>query len=145
MTNVRVHVIVTSPRVAPGLLSAEAWALLTGPSRVAAADPSDPIAQAVQAAGVEVVMNGGFELLRNMDWLQYVFGQDFDPSLYRMLLFGIAMVGIMLWRHGFLLFLIVRERGRLPWATTPRSRSARGCPRARRTATCRARRGRGSH
>ena len=27
-----------------------------------------------------------------------VFGQDFDPSLYRMLLFGIAMVGIMLWR-----------------------------------------------
>jgi branched-chain amino acid transport system permease protein len=45
-----------------------------------------------------IVMIGGFELLRNMDWLQYVFGQDFDPSLYRMLLFGIAMVGIMLWR-----------------------------------------------
>ena len=54
MTNVRVHVIVTSPRVAPGLLSAEAWALLTGPARVAAADPSDPVAQAVQSAGVEV-------------------------------------------------------------------------------------------
>jgi branched-chain amino acid transport system permease protein len=45
-----------------------------------------------------IVMIGGFELLRNMEWLQLVFGQDFDPSLYRMLLFGIAMVGIMLWR-----------------------------------------------
>ena len=45
-----------------------------------------------------IVMIGGFELLRNMEWLQIVFGQDFDPSLYRMLLFGSAMVGIMLWR-----------------------------------------------
>ena len=45
-----------------------------------------------------IVMIGGFELLRNMDWLQLVFGQDFDPSQYRMLLFGLAMVGIMLWR-----------------------------------------------
>ncbi len=45
-----------------------------------------------------IVMIGGFELLRNTDWLQLIFGQDFDPSLYRMLLFGIAMVGIMLWR-----------------------------------------------
>jgi branched-chain amino acid transport system permease protein len=45
-----------------------------------------------------IVMIGGFELLRNMEWLQLVFGQEFDPSLYRMLLFGIAMVGIMLWR-----------------------------------------------
>ena len=45
-----------------------------------------------------IVMIGGFELLRNMEWLRLVFGQDFDPSLYRMLLFGIAMVGIMLWR-----------------------------------------------
>jgi branched-chain amino acid transport system permease protein len=45
-----------------------------------------------------IVMIGGFELMRNMEWLQVVFGQDFDPSLYRMLLFGIAMVGIMLWR-----------------------------------------------
>ena len=45
-----------------------------------------------------IVMIGGFELLRNMEWLQIVFGQDFDPSLYRMLLFGVAMVGIMLWR-----------------------------------------------
>jgi branched-chain amino acid transport system permease protein len=45
-----------------------------------------------------IAMIGGFELLRNMEWLKLVFGQDFDPSLYRMLLFGTAMVGIMLWR-----------------------------------------------
>jgi len=40
--------------VAPGLLSAEVWALLTGPARVAAADLGDPVALAVQGAGVEV-------------------------------------------------------------------------------------------
>jgi XTP/dITP diphosphohydrolase len=40
--------------VAPGLLSAEAWALLTGPARVAAADLGDPVALAVQGAGVEM-------------------------------------------------------------------------------------------
>jgi branched-chain amino acid transport system permease protein len=45
-----------------------------------------------------IVMIGGFEMLRNMEWLQVVFGEDFDPSLYRMLLFGLAMVAIMLWR-----------------------------------------------
>jgi branched-chain amino acid transport system permease protein len=45
-----------------------------------------------------IVMIGGFELLRNMEWLQVVFGEEFDPSLYRMLLFGLAMVAIMLWR-----------------------------------------------
>lgn len=45
-----------------------------------------------------IAMIGGFELLRNMEWLQVVFGEDFDPSLYRMLLFGLAMVAIMLWR-----------------------------------------------
>jgi branched-chain amino acid transport system permease protein len=45
-----------------------------------------------------IVMVGGFEALRHTDWLQAFFGQDFDPSLYRMLLFGIAMVAIMIWR-----------------------------------------------
>ncbi len=45
-----------------------------------------------------IVMIGGFELLRNMEFLRVVFGPEFDPSQYRMLLFGIAMVGIMLWR-----------------------------------------------
>lgn len=45
-----------------------------------------------------VVMVGGFEALRHTTGLQAIFGSDFDPSLYRMLLFGIAMVGIMVWR-----------------------------------------------
>ena len=30
--------------------------------------------------------------------LQIFFGEGFDPALYRMLLFGVAMVGIMVWR-----------------------------------------------
>jgi branched-chain amino acid transport system permease protein len=30
--------------------------------------------------------------------LQSVFGTGFDPALYRMLLFGAAMVAIMVWR-----------------------------------------------
>src|SRR5215510_16559106 len=55
----RVHVIVTSPRVAPGLLSAEAWALLTGSARVAAPDLTDPVATAVRRAGVEVTELAG--------------------------------------------------------------------------------------
>lgn len=45
-----------------------------------------------------VVMVGGFEALRHTDGLQAIFGEGFDPALYRMLLFGIAMVGIMVWR-----------------------------------------------
>ena len=45
-----------------------------------------------------VVMVGGFEALRHTDGLQSIFGAGFDPALYRMLLFGIAMVGIMIWR-----------------------------------------------
>jgi branched-chain amino acid transport system permease protein len=44
------------------------------------------------------VMIGGIELLRNLAWLKSVFGPEFDPSLYRMLLFGLAMVIIMIWR-----------------------------------------------
>ena len=50
-----------------------------------------------------VVMIGGFELIRNMAWRKFVFGQDFDPSLYRMLLFGLAMVAIIVWKpRGFI-------------------------------------------
>ncbi len=45
-----------------------------------------------------VVMIGGFELFRNLDFLKQVFGPDFDPSQYRMLIFGMAMVLIMVWR-----------------------------------------------
>jgi branched-chain amino acid transport system permease protein len=45
-----------------------------------------------------VALIGGFEALRHTQGLKIIFGPDFDPALYRMLLFGIAMVLIMLWR-----------------------------------------------
>jgi branched-chain amino acid transport system permease protein len=45
-----------------------------------------------------VAMIGGTELLRELDALKAVFGPDFDPTKYRMLLFGLAMVVIMIWK-----------------------------------------------
>jgi branched-chain amino acid transport system permease protein len=45
-----------------------------------------------------VALVGGFELMREMDFLKLVFGPDFDPTQYRQLLFGLAMVVIMLWK-----------------------------------------------
>jgi branched-chain amino acid transport system permease protein len=48
-----------------------------------------------------IAMIGGTEALRELDVLKEVFGNDFDPTQYRMLLFGFAMVLIM----------VVRPRG----------------------------------
>jgi branched-chain amino acid transport system permease protein len=45
-----------------------------------------------------MVMIGGTELLRELDWLKQVFGADFEPTQYRMLLFGLAMVIVMIWK-----------------------------------------------
>ena len=45
-----------------------------------------------------IVMIGGIELLRNLGFLQVVFGAGFDPTQYRMLIFGVAMVAIMVWK-----------------------------------------------
>ena len=45
-----------------------------------------------------VAMIGGPELMREMDLLKAVFGPDFDPTKYRMLIFGLAMVVIMIWK-----------------------------------------------
>jgi branched-chain amino acid transport system permease protein len=45
-----------------------------------------------------VIMIGGTEIMRELDFLRTVFGRDFDPTQYRMLLFGGAMVLIMIWR-----------------------------------------------
>ncbi|KQT55401.1 MULTISPECIES: high-affinity branched-chain amino acid ABC transporter permease LivM [unclassified Aureimonas] len=45
-----------------------------------------------------VVMIGGIELLRNLTILKVVFGEGFDPTQYRMLIFGIAMIVIMVWK-----------------------------------------------
>src|SRR5207237_1932671 len=52
----------------------------------------------VGVAIAAVVIIGGTELLRELDVLKQVFGADFDPTQYRMLLFGFAMVGIIVWR-----------------------------------------------
>jgi branched-chain amino acid transport system permease protein len=49
-----------------------------------------------------LAMIGGTEILREMSFLKLVFGPDFTPELYRMLLFGLAMVVVMLWKpRGF--------------------------------------------
>jgi branched-chain amino acid transport system permease protein len=45
-----------------------------------------------------VAMIGGTEIMRELDFLKLVFGSTFDPTQYRMLLFGLAMVLIMIWR-----------------------------------------------
>jgi branched-chain amino acid transport system permease protein len=45
-----------------------------------------------------VAMIGGTELLRELSILKVVLGADFDPAQYRMLLFGLAMVVLMVWR-----------------------------------------------
>ncbi|HTV38196.1 MAG TPA: high-affinity branched-chain amino acid ABC transporter permease LivM [Xanthobacteraceae bacterium] len=45
-----------------------------------------------------IVMIGGTEILRQLDFLKEIFGATFDPTQYRMLLFGLAMVLIMIWR-----------------------------------------------
>jgi branched-chain amino acid transport system permease protein len=45
-----------------------------------------------------IVMIGGTEIMRQLDFLKDIFGQTFDPTQYRMLLFGFAMVLVMIWR-----------------------------------------------
>jgi branched-chain amino acid transport system permease protein len=55
----------------------------------------------VGVAVAAVAMIGGTEVLRELDVLKQAFGSDFDPTQYRMLLFGLAMVLIM----------VVRPRG----------------------------------
>ena len=44
------------------------------------------------------VMIGVPELMRELDWMKALFGQDFDPTQYRMLLFGAAIVIMMIWK-----------------------------------------------
>jgi branched-chain amino acid transport system permease protein len=47
------------------------------------------------AAGAIV---GGSELLRELDFLQRIFGAGFDPTQYRMLIVGMGMVLMMNWK-----------------------------------------------
>jgi branched-chain amino acid transport system permease protein len=52
----------------------------------------------VGVAIASVLMIGGTEIMRELDFLKKIFGSDFDPTQYRMLLFGFAMVLIMIWK-----------------------------------------------
>jgi branched-chain amino acid transport system permease protein len=45
-----------------------------------------------------IVMIGGTEILRELEWLKAIFGRTFDPTQYRMLIFGLAMVVLMIWK-----------------------------------------------
>ncbi len=45
-----------------------------------------------------VALIGGTEALRELDVLKQLFGSEFDPTQYRMLLFGFAMVLVMVLR-----------------------------------------------
>ena len=52
----------------------------------------------IGVAVAAVAMIGGTEIMRELDFLKYIFGNDFDPTQYRMLIFGFAMVLIMIWK-----------------------------------------------
>ncbi len=45
-----------------------------------------------------IALVGGIEILRELDFLKQVFGPNFDPAQFRMLIFGSAMVVMMLWK-----------------------------------------------
>ncbi len=49
-------------------------------------------------AAAAVALIGGMEILRELDILKQVFGESFDPAQYRMLVFGLAMVVMMIWK-----------------------------------------------
>ncbi len=67
-----------------------------------------------------VVLIGGTELLRELNWLKWVFGPDFEPTQYRLLLFGVAMVLVMIWKPRGLIST------RMPTAFLKRRRAVRG-------------------
>jgi branched-chain amino acid transport system permease protein len=57
----------------------------------------------VGVAIAAIVIIGGTELLRELGFLKQIFGPDFDPAQYRMLLFGFAMVLMIVWKpRGFI-------------------------------------------
>ena len=45
-----------------------------------------------------VFMIGGFEILRELEWTKHIFGPEFDPAQSRGLMFGAAMVFMMIWK-----------------------------------------------
>ena len=72
----------------------------------------------IGVAFAAIAMIGGTEILRELDWLKDVFGPAFDPTQYRMLLFGLAMVLVMIWKpRGLISFrepsIFLREKKRV--------------------------------
>jgi branched-chain amino acid transport system permease protein len=66
-----------------------------------------------------VVMIGGTEIMRDLDFLKQIFGETFDPTQYRMLIFGFFMVLIMVWRPRGLIVtrapsVFLKERKSIP-------------------------------
>jgi branched-chain amino acid transport system permease protein len=45
-----------------------------------------------------ILLIGGTEIMRQLGFLKHIFGPTFDPTQYRMLLVGLAMVLMMIWR-----------------------------------------------
>ncbi len=52
----------------------------------------------VGVAVAAIAMIGGTEILRELGFLKAIFGAEFDPTQYRMLIFGMAMVAMMVLR-----------------------------------------------
>jgi branched-chain amino acid transport system permease protein len=52
----------------------------------------------IGVAVAAIAMIGGTEIMRDLDFLKEIFGSTFDPTQYRMLIFGAGMVLIMIWR-----------------------------------------------
>lgn len=52
----------------------------------------------VGVAIAAVALIGGLEYLRDVAFLQIIFGEDFDPTQWRMVFFGALMVLVMVWR-----------------------------------------------
>jgi branched-chain amino acid transport system permease protein len=80
-----------------GFISPESFTFLESATVVAIVvlgGMGSQIGVAIAATG----MIGGTEILRELDFLKAVFGNEFDPTQYRMLLFGLAMVLIMIWK-----------------------------------------------
>jgi branched-chain amino acid transport system permease protein len=70
----------------------------------------------VGVAIAAVVIIAGTEALRELAFLKQIFGAEFDPAQYRMLLFGFAMVLIIAWKpRGFIgtrqPTLVLKRRG----------------------------------
>ncbi|MFY0407486.1 MazG family protein [Solicola sp. PLA-1-18] len=83
------QIVVTSPRVAPGLLSVEAWDAVRGADHVVAPDLDAPTVRAVRAAGVDVVVGGPAPAGEGTTvWIAPADGSDWASGLASALVVG---------------------------------------------------------